>query len=404
MVLRVGLRGLPGGWSVARLLADFRGHRNTGRLPRLTTKDILKWADAHKHQHGRWPRVKDGPIPGTSGESWVIVDIALRKGTRGLLGRSSLTKLLSRHRGIRNPAAVPKLSLPRIVRWADAHKRRTGNWPTAKSGPVHENLDENWTSIDNALRCGLRGFVGGSSLPQLLSEHRGVRRHFRHPPLSVKQILGWADTQKKRTGSWPHEQAGPIPDTTDETWWRVNMALKQGKRGLAGGITLAELLAKRRRVFHTRNLPKLTERQIQQWIRAYLRRYGRGPKATSGRIPNSHGETWSKVDSALRSGSRGLLVGGSSLAILLAKDYGIFHHGNLPGLSENRIGEWIDSYCRRHGRPPTRDSGIIPNSNGETWSRVSSAFVKGTRGLRGGSSLAKFIKSRRWKVGKRAGG
>jgi hypothetical protein len=41
-----GLRGLPGGSSLARLLAKQRGTRNPADLPRLTIKQILGWADA----------------------------------------------------------------------------------------------------------------------------------------------------------------------------------------------------------------------------------------------------------------------------------------------------------------------------------------------------------------------
>ena len=48
-----GLRGLPGGSSLARLLADKRGVRNKQNLPRLNTRRILKWADWHKREKGK---------------------------------------------------------------------------------------------------------------------------------------------------------------------------------------------------------------------------------------------------------------------------------------------------------------------------------------------------------------
>jgi hypothetical protein len=38
---------------------------------------------------------------------------------------SSLPKLLDTHRGVRNQMDTPRLSLTRILRWADAHRRRT---------------------------------------------------------------------------------------------------------------------------------------------------------------------------------------------------------------------------------------------------------------------------------------
>src|SRR5881296_1573958 len=44
--LRHGFRGLPGGSSLARLLAELRGVRNRNAPPRLSVKQILAWADS----------------------------------------------------------------------------------------------------------------------------------------------------------------------------------------------------------------------------------------------------------------------------------------------------------------------------------------------------------------------
>jgi hypothetical protein len=47
--LRFGLSGLRPGSSIARLLAEHRGHRNRNGLPPLPVAEILRWADAfHK--------------------------------------------------------------------------------------------------------------------------------------------------------------------------------------------------------------------------------------------------------------------------------------------------------------------------------------------------------------------
>jgi hypothetical protein len=43
--LRKGLHGLPGGWSLAQLLAEHRGMRNRTRLPPFTTRQVLARAD-----------------------------------------------------------------------------------------------------------------------------------------------------------------------------------------------------------------------------------------------------------------------------------------------------------------------------------------------------------------------
>src|SRR5262245_36100618 len=46
MALTNGLRGLPGGTTLAKLLVQHRGHRHHFQTPRLTVRLILKWADA----------------------------------------------------------------------------------------------------------------------------------------------------------------------------------------------------------------------------------------------------------------------------------------------------------------------------------------------------------------------
>ena len=51
--LRRGLRSLPGGSSLARLLLEKRGVRNAWAMPRYTVKQILVWCDAYFKTHGR---------------------------------------------------------------------------------------------------------------------------------------------------------------------------------------------------------------------------------------------------------------------------------------------------------------------------------------------------------------
>ena len=109
--LWAGLRGLPGGSSLSRLLAERRGVRNVHGLPRLTTAQILGWADAHHARTGQWPKSGFGPIAEALGETWGAVHQALYRGLRGLPGGSSLARLLARERGVRNaetPAALPR--------------------------------------------------------------------------------------------------------------------------------------------------------------------------------------------------------------------------------------------------------------------------------------------------------
>src|SRR5262249_13209147 len=87
--------------------------------------------------------------------------------------------------------ALPHYSVREILQWADAFHRRHGSWPNADSGPVRGSLYETWAKVDRALKRGIRGLEGASSLAQLLAKHRGVRNIGALPPLSVEQILEW---------------------------------------------------------------------------------------------------------------------------------------------------------------------------------------------------------------------
>jgi len=68
------------------------------------------------------------------------------------------------------------------------------------------------------------------------------------PPLTVEQILTWADAHHARTGRWPSDWSGPIPGAPGETWAKVHSALRAGHRSLPGGDTLARLLRRYGRV------------------------------------------------------------------------------------------------------------------------------------------------------------
>lgn len=144
MALVKGLRGLPGGSSLARLLAEYRGKRNKARLPPYTKRQILAWADVHRQRTGQWPMRHSGPITEVPGETWHAVEMALVLGRRGFPGGSSLARFLAEHRGKRNHMQLPRLSVSQILAWADAHFRRTGRWPTERSGPVHGAPGETW--------------------------------------------------------------------------------------------------------------------------------------------------------------------------------------------------------------------------------------------------------------------
>ena len=72
-----------------------------------------------------------------------------------------------------------------------------------------------------ALRIGSRGLRPGSSLARLLARRRGVRNVHDLPPLSVQQVLRWADEFHRRHEAWPHRNSGPIAKAGGETWFEI---------------------------------------------------------------------------------------------------------------------------------------------------------------------------------------
>jgi hypothetical protein len=194
------------------------------------------------------------------------------------------------------------LTIGLILQWADHHQRSTGQWPMVTSGRVLAQRGDNWKSVDNALRYGLRGLAGGSSLARLLEEERGVFNRLNAPRLSIAGILQWAVAHQQRTGAWPNMDSGLIGEAPGETWHAVNQALRQGCRGLPGGITLAQLLAKKMGARNHTNIPRLTVKRILAWADAHFHRTGRWPGHISGAIAEAPGESWHAVESALRYG------------------------------------------------------------------------------------------------------
>jgi hypothetical protein len=157
----------------------------------LTVDRVLVWADAHRLRTGRWPDARSGPVHGTPGQTWQALNLALARGCRGLPAGSSLARLLEQHRGRRNQARAPRLTVRQILAWADAHRARTGAWPSARGGPVHGAPGETWLAISSALWAGHRGLRGGETLAQLLRRH-GRNAPFRgRPPLRARRRSGF---------------------------------------------------------------------------------------------------------------------------------------------------------------------------------------------------------------------
>jgi hypothetical protein len=86
-----GLRGLPGGSSLARLMAA-----NLPAYTRvLTVETIVAWGEVHYARHGRWPTRDAGAVIGAPGEKWSNLEQALYAGSHGLPAGLSLAKLFA---------------------------------------------------------------------------------------------------------------------------------------------------------------------------------------------------------------------------------------------------------------------------------------------------------------------
>jgi hypothetical protein len=181
------------------------------------------------------------------------------------------------------------LTIPDTLRGAAAHRETTGKWPTKDAGGIPGPRFETWLRVDAALRSGNRGMVGGSSLAQLLAAQRGGRNIHRLPPLTETQILASAVQHHQRTGSWPTAASGANPDSGGENWGGIDRTLRVGTRGIAGGASLARLLADRRGTRNRMRLPALTERTILAWADLHHRRTGHWPTAKSGPVAEAAG-------------------------------------------------------------------------------------------------------------------
>jgi len=240
--LRLGFYGLPGGSSLTKLLERCRGKRSLANPPKLTEEIILLWADDHNKRHGRYPVKESGTIDASHDETWVIVDAALRKGSRGLPPGSSLSRLLAARRGIVLRHTDP-LTAEQILGWADDHNARYGRYPNSESGPILAAPGRTWMQIHEALRRGRCGFPGGSDLSSFLHEHSRDTRRANYPDLTEEQILSWAQAFFARRGSWPTPRSGAIEGSQGDDWSAIDGALKRGARGLPQGSSLAKFLS-----------------------------------------------------------------------------------------------------------------------------------------------------------------
>jgi len=414
MALRKGFRGLLPDSSLATLLQDRRGVINIRNQPKFTVETILLWADHHLARHGDYPSSKDVTIDLAPTETWVAVQSALCTGCRGLPGGSSLAQLLHEHRGKRHNRYLPPFTPENILDWANEHYKRTGEWPSSKSGPVQSAPGETWMAVQDALKDGVRGLAGGSSLARFLLEYSDKKYDPGPLPHTIEKITDWLKAYAIQHGRYPTVQSGAIEGAPEELWRAVDMCLTRGLRGLPGGSSLLKLRQEliqegklpennsksrsgRRKGQRILTIPALTEDHILSWADSHFERHGAWPNSKSGAVDDQPGENWGFINSSLRNGHRGL-TSGSTLSLLLEARRSVFRHADLPSLTIEQILHWADEHFKRVGEWPNTSDGVIHAAPKERWSAVNAALRHGKRGLPGGTSLARLLIAQRDKT------
>lgn len=332
LALSKGLRGLAGGTSLSVLLAPMRkelGILRSSEKQTLSEKQVLAASIKYFRATGQFPNQKTtDSVPGMPGETWTILDTALRDGNRGLPGGSSLSILTKAARdkvGLVKKHEKGELTVKQILAAGSEYLSVNGKIPTVETSDGVPGLpNETWIGINSALHRGLRGLPNGSSLSKVLRplrEKLGIKNNNEKAPLSVAKIVTAARLFYREHGILPSQSTtDPVPGMKGENWSAINANLKQGGRGLPGSTSLSNVLAGLRDelgIVSRKEKPLLTEKQIIVAAKKYYKVTGRLPGAhNQDPVPGMPGEKWQNIQNALKKGLRGL-PGGTSLARIL---------------------------------------------------------------------------------------
>ena len=101
-----------------------------------------------------------------------------------------------------------------------------------------------------------------------------------------------------------------------QTWMGIDVALRFGWRGLAGGSSLTRLLVEAGLLPKRKPRPPLQVERILPWAAAEYQSTGKWPTLESGRVRAAPEESWKQINWHLQRGGRGL-PGGATLAGVL---------------------------------------------------------------------------------------
>lgn len=278
--LRVGHLGLSGGSSLAIVNAEVSteyklDYVNLKKQESFALDAIRQSILEHRQAMDAWPNRTSGMVkygPYAEKTEWRTIDGALKRGGRGLAGGSSLATLneeVSKAHGLdyENHLKQEPFTLDGIKQSILVHRQATEEWPNDKSGRVKYGpyaTKTFWHIIDTALRIGIRGLSGGSSLAALseeISKQHGLYyvNRKKQEPFTVDAIKQSIHAHHQATGQWPSRRSGKVkygPCAGKATWGAIEHALYDGGRGLEGGSSLAilnEEVARKHEMTYIRN-------------------------------------------------------------------------------------------------------------------------------------------------------
>ncbi len=149
-----GHRGLEIGLSLAEI------KRKHGLTNDLDENLIVQAMTLYKEIHGTYPSVQSKEqVPGLPNENWNAIDMAGRKGHKGLQKGMSLSKIKKKH-GLKK-----ELSVELIVEAILAYQKIHGKYPVSDTkDPVPGMPEDTWKALNSAGAVGIRGLKKGRTL------------------------------------------------------------------------------------------------------------------------------------------------------------------------------------------------------------------------------------------------
>jgi len=278
-----------------------RDYDGSSQAPPFTRTSIPPLIYAYIANHKKPPTVTSGKIEGDPhGRQWNGLARAVPK-----LFDCGFRELLHRDFGgsRRGPMWTTKKEIRSIIR---RYFTEHGKPPTPMSGKITgDPHGRSWTSVTRAAER-----IFGYGLVELLRREFGGNRR---KPWTLKEIHKYVRVYIEKHGQPPTSSSGKIDgDPYGRKWAAIVTYVKRHF-----GCPFHKLV---RRV-HGVSLrpPPLTRKNIDQFIRAYIKKHGRPPTLKSGKIDGDLGRTWFAVGAP---GSAVWRLFGCTLSELLRSKYG----------------------------------------------------------------------------------